>query len=480
MSNIITLDKTIEVTRTLAETFAYVAEFSRIEQWDPAVAKGTKLTSGQPGIGSRYQIDMKAGFTLYYEIIEFEPNKRLLMTVDSKVFSAEEEILFKPTDKGTEVRYIANFDFPAPVALMSRLSPGVMNWVGDAALEGLRTALEGDFATPKASTALAVADKLILPGVWRFTRLGYTNSRRRWNALSAYMVDRHAVITGATSGIGLAAAKQLAELGASLTLVVRDKNKAKEVVRELTAQTGNTRISIELADMSLMKDVHALSDRLLKAGKPVDMLINNAGALFNPRQQTAEGLEQSFALLLLGPYILTERLQPLLAKAESARVVNVLSGGMYSQRIKVSDLQSERGEYSGSVAYAKAKRGLMILTEEWAKRWNDDGISVNAMHPGWVDTPGVVDALPEFYRITKRVLRTPEQGADTITWLAAAKEAGQVSGKFWLDREQHPSHLSKRTVETKSQREQLLQTLAELKTTTAKAKTKRRSKAKAV
>ena len=99
MSNIITLDKTIEVTRKLAETFAYVAEFSRIEQWDPAVAKGTKLTSGQPGIGSRYQIDMKAGFTLYYEIIEFEPNKRLLMTVDSKAFSAEEEILFNWSNK---------------------------------------------------------------------------------------------------------------------------------------------------------------------------------------------------------------------------------------------------------------------------------------------------------------------------------------------------------------------------------------------
>ena len=143
---------------------------------------------------------------------------------------------------------------------------------------------------------------------------------------------------------------------------------------------------------------------------------------------------------------------------------------MYSQKIQVNDLQNQRGQYSGSVAYARAKRGLMILTEEWAKRWSNDDISVNAMHPGWVDTPGVVDALPDFYRITKRVLRTPEQGADTITWLAAAKEAGLVSGKFWLDREQHPSHLSKRTVETKNQREQLLQALAELKTTTATAK----------
>ncbi|MFQ3323465.1 MAG: dehydrogenase/reductase SDR family protein 12 [Pseudomonadales bacterium] len=477
MSNTITLDKTIEVTRKLNEAFAYVAEFSRIEQWDPAVAKASKLSSGKPGVGSRYKIDMKAGFTLFYEIIEFEANKRLLMTVDSKLFTAEEEILFTVSDSGTKVRYTANFNFPAPVAMISRLSPAVMDWVGNTALEGLRKALEGDFAIPKASKALAVADKLILPGVWRFTRLGYTTSRKRWNALSADMNDRHAVITGATSGIGLAAAKQLAELGAQLTLVARDETKAKQIVSELIEQTGNTRINIELADMSLMKDVHALAGRLLKTGKPVDMLINNAGALFNPRQQTTEGLEQSFALLLLGPYILTERLHPLLAKSESARVVNVLSGGMYSQKVQVNDLQSQRGEYSGSTAYARAKRGLMILTEEWAKRWQGDDISVNAMHPGWVDTPGVVNALPEFYRVTKRVLRTPEQGADTITWLAAAKEAGKVSGKFWLDRQQHPSHLSKRTVETAAQREQLLVELEKLEKVTAATQPKRQKKA---
>jgi NAD(P)-dependent dehydrogenase (short-subunit alcohol dehydrogenase family) len=476
MSNIVTLDKTIKVTRKLAATFAYVAEFSRIEQWDPAVSKGIKLTSGLPGVGSRYEIIMKAGFTLYYEIIEFEPNKRLLMTVNSKLFSAEEEIIFNPLDAGTEVRYIANFNFSKPLALMSRLSPSLMNWVGNAALNGLHTALEADYATPKASKTLAIADKLILPGVWRFTRLGYTSSRRRWNAMSAYMNNRHALITGATSGIGLAAAKQLAELGTSLTLVVRDKTKAEQVVSELIDQTGNTKIDIELADMSLMKDVHALSNRLVKAGKPIDILINNAGALFNPRQQTTEGFEQSFALLLLGPYILTERLHPLLTQAGSARVVNVLSGGMYSQKIQVNDLQSQRGNYSGAVAYARAKRGLMILTEEWSKRWTDDDISINAMHPGWVDTPGVVDSLPDFYRMTKRILRNPEQGADTITWLATAKEAGKVSGKFWLDREQHPSHLSKRTIESKSQRAELLLTLAELMNSSAKTNTAPRNK----
>jgi dehydrogenase/reductase SDR family protein 12 len=384
------------------------------------------------------------------------------MTVASKIFTAVEEIIFTATDMGTKVRYIANFNFPSPLAIMSKLHPAVMDRIGNSALEGLRKALEDNFEAPRASKVLAIADKLILPGAWRFTRLGYTDARSRFNPLSAYMKDRHAIITGATSGIGFEAAKQLAELGTQLTIVVRNKNKAEQVVHKLIEQTGNTRIGIEICDMSLMKDVHSLADRLLKANKPVDILINNAGALFNPRTETVEGFEQSFALLLLGPYILTERLHPLFVKSESARVVNVLSGGMYSQKIRVNDLQSLRGKYSGSVAYARAKRALMILTEEWAKRWQSDDIAVNAMHPGWVDTPGVVNALPVFYRVTKHVLRTSAQGADTITWLAAAREASKVSGKFWLDREQHPSHLTKRTIETSDQRKQLLMELEKL------------------
>lgn len=466
MSDIITLDETIDVKRPLNEVFAYVSEFHRIDEWDPGVAKGTKLSRGITGEGTRFQIDMKAGFSLQYTMLEFEPEKRMLMDVDSKVFTALEEITFKATRTGTRVRYLAKFTFPSPLVAAHKLYPAVMEKVGKDTMIGLQAALEDQFDAPVASAKLAAADRLILPGLWRFTRLGYREARRRWNPLSAFQADRHALITGATSGVGLAAARELAALGASVTLVARDQNKADAVVRELIEQTGNERIQVEIADMSLMMDVHALVDRLVRAGRPVDMLINNAGALFNPRQQTAEGLEKSFALLLLGPYILTEGLRPLLAATESPRVVNVLSGGMYSQKIRVNDLQSQRGQYSGSVAYARAKRGLMILTEEWASDWSDDGIVVNAMHPGWADTPGVETALPAFYKLTRKALRSPEEGADTAVWLAASTEAGDVSGEFWLDREQHPSHLNQRTVETSQQREQLLETLAELRAST--------------
>jgi NAD(P)-dependent dehydrogenase (short-subunit alcohol dehydrogenase family) len=474
MTSTIKLDETIEVRRPLHEVFAYISEFSRIEEWDPAVARGVRITDGALGVGSQFRIDMKAGFSLRYTVVEWEPDRRLLMTVDSKPFKAREEIFFNRTADGTRVRYVATFDFIEPLARLAKAFPGVMDRVGKSAMAGMKRALEDRFEPPRASLGTVLADKLVVPGLLGFTRFGYRTARRHWNPVSAYLRDRHFVITGATSGLGLATAETLAARGAALTLVARDAGKAKRVAQDLRGRFGNERIHVEIAELSLIRDVEALAARLLKKGRAIDALINNAGALINPREETSEGLEKSFALLLLGPYVLAERLHPLLKKAATqhgvARVVNVLSGGMYTQKIHVDDLQSEKGTYSGSVAYARAKRGLMILTEEWARRWAKDGIVVNAMHPGWADTPGVLESLPEFHRVTERVLRTPQEGADTIVWLAAATEAGRVSGEFWLDRRPHAKHVLPGTRETPEERRALLRALAAQLRSTSRAR----------
>jgi NAD(P)-dependent dehydrogenase (short-subunit alcohol dehydrogenase family) len=199
-----------------------------------------------------------------------------------------------------------------------------------------------------------------------------------------------------------------------------------------------------------------LARRLLEQEPEIHVLINNAAVLPVARMETAEGLETAFATDLLGPFLLTQLLIPRLQASAPSRVINVSSGGMYLSGIDLGDLESEQGDYDGSRAYAQAKRGLMLLTQHWARQLEGTGVVVNAMHPGWADTPGVQNSLPGFYRLMRPLLRTAEQGADTIVWLAAAPEAGKVSGKFWLDRQPHLAAILPGTAGNRQQRERLV------------------------
>ena len=280
-------------------------------------------------------------------------------------------------------------------------------------------------------------DRLILPGAAGFTRFGYACRERGWNGVDDSMEGRTMVVTGATSGLGLSAARSLAGLGARVVLVGRNPEKAEVARQDVVAASGNDNIAVQLADLGVMAEVRALAARLLKSEPAIHVLINNAAVLPDKRELTAEGLEQTFATDLLSPYLLTELLLPRLRDSAPARIVNVLSGGMYLSGLEADDLEYEKGEFDGSRAYARAKRALMVLTEQWAEELVGSGVVVNAMHPGWADTPGVANSLPGFHGLMKPLLRSPEQGADTIVWLAAAPEAAQASGGFYLDREPH-------------------------------------------
>ena len=280
--------------------------------------------------------------------------------------------------------------------------------------------------------------------------------------MTADMTDRHVVLTGANAGLGFATAVLLLEAGAKLTVVVRDPAKAADMQQALKAETGRVADHVELTDLSLLTEVSKLCERLHARGQSIDVLINNAGALFNDYAETEEGIERSAALLLLSPWQLTESLLPLLKNhAQPARVINVVSGGMYTQKLRCDELVMTPDKYNGSVAYARAKRALTVLTEFWAEAWSEHNIVVNSMHPGWADTPGVQTALPGFRRVTKRVLRSPAEGADTIVWLARAREADQVGGKLFLDREPRTTHLRPHTQERPEERARLLDWLSE-------------------
>lgn len=458
------LHETIEVDRPIHEVFDYISDFTTTREWDATAFEARKLTPGAITAGTEFEVQCAlpvGSVTLLYEVEELVPDKYLRLRGRCRFFEVIDSITFEATSGGTRVDYQAKFEFTPLLAPVVSLSQSGLEKMGRDALAGMKAALEDNFTVTEHTGLTDRADRWIVPGLSLFTRLGYKLAKKHFNPVSAYLRDQHMVITGASSGLGYAAAQMLARRGARLTLVMRNAEKAKDTVAALRTETGNAHIRYELADLALVKDVDALVRRLKKRGEAIDVLINNAGALFNPRGETSEGLEQSFALLLLSPYRVTLGLKPLLLKSASPRVVNVVSGGMYSQKLAVDSLIiGEDEKYSGSVAYARQKRALMVLTQEWAEQWAAEGIVVNAMHPGWADTPGVQDALPEFRSVTRAVLRNSEEGADTIFWLAAATEAGDVSGELFLDRLVHTPYLTSGTREAPGERERLLDFLA--------------------
>jgi dehydrogenase/reductase SDR family protein 12 len=300
-----------------------------------------------------------------------------------------------------------------------------------------------------------VIRKSLFGEIWDFTGPGFRRAKKRFANL-AWTTDKHIVLTGATSGLGLSAAKSLAMAGANLTLVVRDAVRAQALKQECES-LGAARCEVVIADLALLSDTRRVVDVLIKQGKPIDVLINNAGALFNTRAETPEGIEQSTSLLLLSPVLLMQGLKPLLRAAGSARVVNVVSGGMYTQRLSMSWLRSGFAHrYDGPAVYAQAKRALAIVTQEWHEEWAKQGVFINTMHPGWADTPGVQSALPTFRRVTQWILRSPEEGADTIVWMSADNELDSVSGCLFLDRQARRYYLNKKTQERPTDRRALL------------------------
>ena len=263
------------------------------------------------------------------------------------------------------------------------------------------------------------------------------------------------LVTGATSGLGLAAAEGFARLGATVRLLARSVQRGERARAQIAARFPNSDVQVGLSDLSDLESVRRFAERLGEETGRLDVLVNNAGALTSERALSVDGIELTFATNVLGPFLLTNLLVPLLEQSKPARVINVSSGGMYTQRIHPDDLQMAHEEFDGPAAYARTKRAQVILTELWAERLQDTGVVVHAMHPGWVDTPGLKSSLPRFYALTKPLLRTPEEGADTIVWLGAAPEPARSTGGFWHDRHQRPIHRVPWTKQTRQDHERL-------------------------
>ena len=455
----ITLHEEITVQRSLKDCFRYVSDFRTVAEWDATALNAVKCTPGPVGLGSRFIVHCAVGPTkvrLEYEIIEYCPWASIVLLGKSRFFDVRDVITFTEIGQQTQISYEAEFQYHWGISALEHQLESGMRAMGAESLRGLKDALDNVVSLPDVSDCTARADRWVAPGVAMFSKWGYRRSVANRQPDSKFLDGQHVVISGANSGLGLATSIALAEAGADLTLIIRNPANREGLLKTLESETGRTDIAIEIADLSLLADVRAVSDRLLAKERPIDVLINNAGALFNDYGLTSEGLEQSFALLLASPTLLTQKLLPLLRnRSTPSRVINVVSGGMYTEKLVCERLIMTPPKYNGAQAYARAKRALTVLSELWAEQWREDGIVVNAMHPGWADTPGVASALPTFRSITRRILRTSEEGADTIIWLAKAREAGSVTGKLFLDREPRTPYLLTKTKESAGQRAKL-------------------------
>lgn len=245
------------------------------------------------------------------------------------------------------------------------------------------------------------------------------------------MAGRTALVTGASSGIGHATAAALARDGARVLMVSRDRKKGEAARQEVLAGAPGGEAEVLLADLSVQSQVRALAEALHRRGEPLHVLVNNAGIFEERRRRSEDGIELTWATNVLAYHLLGELLLDRLKASAPARVVNVasqLAGGL-----ELDDVQFERRRYSGNAAYSQSKQADRMLTWSLARRLEGTGVTANAMHPGAVNTPLLAQAMGG-----GGYGRTPEQGADTVAWLAASPEVDGVNGRFWIDRREVP------------------------------------------
>ncbi len=257
------------------------------------------------------------------------------------------------------------------------------------------------------------------------------------------MTGKTVVITGATSGLGSVAAARLAELGAKLILVARDRAKAEAMAIQLRDKHPGLDADIHIADLFSLGQVRRLAADLLKAAPRIDVLINNAGAIFAKRETTADGLERSFALNHMAYFLLTALLLDRLKASAPARIVNVASEAHRNAALDFGDLQTERN-YSGWLAYRRSKLANILFTSELAQRLSGSGVTSNCLHPGFVATSfGDNNGGP--FRLAvglaKRFMAiSQQQGGETLVYAASAPEIAGLSGVYFdKNRPREPS-----------------------------------------
>jgi NAD(P)-dependent dehydrogenase (short-subunit alcohol dehydrogenase family) len=245
-----------------------------------------------------------------------------------------------------------------------------------------------------------------------------------------------ALVTGASAGIGLEVARGLAQQGMRVILACRDRGRGEAARDQIARSTGRNDLDLRLVDFSRQRSIRAFAREIAEAYPALHVLVNNAGGWSSLRKVTDEGIEQTWATNMLGYFLTTELLRPLLAAGAPARIVNVAS--QLAHGLDLDDVEYERRRYRGMDAYAQSKQANRMWTWALARRLEGTSVTANALHPGGVNTGifakggGLLGMAASVYASVGG--RTPEAGADTVVWLAGSREVEGQSGGFFIDR----------------------------------------------
>ena len=256
------------------------------------------------------------------------------------------------------------------------------------------------------------------------------------------MEGKTCLITGGSDGIGYTAARELARMGARVVIVGRNAAKTDAAVERIIAETGNPAVERLLADLSSQREVRRVAAEALERLPRLDVLLNNAGAIFLSNRRSVDGIEMTFALNHIGYFMLTNLLLERLRESAPARVINVSSSShAHPGRFRLEDLP-EPGSNRGYRAYGRSKLCNILFTYELARRLEGTGITVNALHPGLVQTNiarnnGLLGRMVNFFIGARGV--DADRGAETLVYLAASPEVEGVTGKFFVDCRAVPS-----------------------------------------
>lgn len=247
------------------------------------------------------------------------------------------------------------------------------------------------------------------------------------------MLGKTVVITGATSGIGEVAADHLAQSGARIVFIARDRHRGAAMLKHLNAVAGHTEHAAYYADLSSLAEMTRVGEEIAQGEPRIDVLINNAGAMFTTRQQTADGLEKTFAVNHMSYFVITALLLARLKEAGQARIVSTASDAHKGGRVDFDDLQSTR-RYSAFGVYSNTKMMNVLFTRELARRLSGTGVTANCLHPGFVATrfgDNNAGLLKSVFSLAKNFAISPEKGAQTIIWLASSPDVEGVTGKYF-------------------------------------------------